>query len=198
MIKAVTNIRTVQHVIADCKNKFGANIMFKKITADEFFDRGGCVSVLKDRNHSFQHDSILKWAEASKTFLRESVKQWMADSVLLEEMLNGFTADAPAAVVAKPDIMEKENAALRQALLSNKSYKPCRNGTSLLARWRTHLRNLLTHGCLMPDGLDARVRAMGLCVNASLDWCELVEMVHELITVSGERNLFLREATFSS
>ena len=46
----------------------------------------------------------------------------------------------------------------------------------------------------MPAGLVARVRAMGLSINSHLDWCDLVEMIHELTTLNAERNNFLRKA----
>ena len=193
MTAALQGLRSVKLAVADAKKTLGDNVMFKKISVQELAKAGGRMSVLKDRNHKFDHNSIFTWINGTTPFLQGILVQWMEDAGLLQEMVTKFTSGTPAAELLLPTIMDLDKHGLRAALLANKNYKPCRNGIALLSRWRSHIRALWQNAPLMPGGIENTIRSVGLAVNTCTDWCDLVEMIHEITALNGERNTFARK-----
>ena len=152
----------------------------------------GAVSIMRARNHKFDHTSLTKWIASASDLLKGILKQWIEDTTLLEDAVKSFMTEGNG-LIYKDTILDKERAPLRKAMMTCKSWRPCKNGTALLAKWRGHLRALhQQHG--VPDG-ERVLRNVGETVNTALSWCDLVECVHQVSQINEQKNVFVRKAS---
>ena len=150
------------------------------------------VSILRSRTHKFKHESLTPWLSKANLFVQNTLKQWLEDAVLLENMLKTWISHGP--LLAKGSIMDSgdDKKAMRQALTTNKNFRPLKNGTALLAKWRESLKALhLDVG--LPNGQKV-LTCLGETINVSLEFTDLTEMCHEVLQINEQKNNFLRKA----
>ena len=150
------------------------------------------VSILRSRTHKFKHESLTAWLMKANVFVQNILKQWLEDASLLETMLKTWISHGP--LLAKGSIMDigDDKKAMRQALTTNKNFRPLKNGTALLAKWREGLKALhLDVG--LPNGQQV-LTSLGQTINVSLEFTDLTEMCHEVLQINEQKNNFLRKA----
>ena len=153
------------------------------------------VSILRSRTHKFKHESVTVWIQKANHIVQGIFSQWLEDATLLETMLKTWIDHGP--ILSKSSIMDntKEKAAMRRALTSNKNFKPLKNGTMLLSKWRGQLKSLHLDAGL-PNGQKV-LTSLGETINASLQFTDLTEMIHGIVGVNDQKNVFLRKAEAS-
>jgi len=132
------------------------------------------------------------WLTKANVFVQNILKQWLEDASLLETMLKTWISHGP--LLAKGSIMDigDDKKAMRQALTTNKNFRPLKNGTALLAKWREGLKALhLDVG--LPNGQKV-LTCLGETINVSLEFTDLTEMCHEVLQINEQKNNFLRKA----
>ena len=193
-IKASRALRLLKAQVQAAVKELGDNVLFKPISVQDLVKDPGRVSILRRRNHAFQHKWLGVWLTTAIQYIDNALKQWVEDAHLLANMVKGFIQDTQAALLHKSTILNPEHAKTRKALVENKNFRPCKNGCALLAKWRTHLRKI-HEDCGLAGGQEI-LKQTGDVINEACEWVELIEMIHKVLDINSQKNIFVPKVFF--